>query len=248
MTKEQSNSESTKKPLAWMAGVVLVVGLAVVAGLLWSSSVKVNKIAYEGNHFTSKKELRAVEVPTNVAPDSVDFAKVTRRFEELPYVKRAEVNVEPSGKLIVEITERSPIAMLTMGGNKAYADANGIRLPMIKGQHINVPILYGFKTEPMSDTLTSDAFKRTADFLVNVKGRPVSNATISEVAWTTKKGIVALTNKNGVKLTFGKGDFKKRLRNWEAFYGKVIKSKGINHMRSVDLRFEGQVVTREKGT
>jgi hypothetical protein len=84
--------------------------------------------------------------------------------------------------------------------------------------------------------------------LTNVQDREVSNATISEVAWTQKEGIVALTNQNGVKLIFGKGDFDTRLRNWEAFYGEVVKQKGIEAMQSIDLRFEGQIVTQEKGT
>jgi hypothetical protein len=98
----------------------------------------------------------------------------------------------------------------------------------------------------MSDTLQSEAFKTTAEFLTEVRSSKVSDATISEVAWTKDEGIVALTNQNGVKLIFGKDNFATRLRNWEAFYGEVVKKKGIEAMRTIDLRFEGQIVTREK--
>jgi cell division septal protein FtsQ len=147
---------------------------------------------------------------------------------------------------MINITERQPIALLADGEKKVYVDREGLRLPVVLGKTIDVPILYGFSTAPMSDTLDSEAFKTVSDFLITVHNNQASNATISEIAWTKEEGVVALTNQNGLKLIFGKGDFSTRLRNWEAFYGEIIKQKGIEAMRSIDLRFEGQIVTREK--
>ena len=250
MTKKETHSDnkSSKNPLPWIAGAVLILGLAMVGGLYWSSTMTVQQVRFEGNHFVSVEELQKVDVPTGVNPDSMNFVKILHRFEQLPYVKRAGISVEPSGNLLVNITERQPVALLADGSTKIYVDADGVRLPRVLGKTVDVPILYGFSAEPMSDTLNSDSFKHTANFLMDVRNSPVSNATISEVAWTQKEGIIALTNQNGVKLIFGKGDFGTRLRNWEAFYGEVVKQKGIEAMRSIDLRFEGQIVTREKGT
>jgi len=250
MTKNESHTDnkSSKNPLPWIAGAVLILGLAVLGGLYWSSTMTVQQVRFEGNHFVPVEELKKVDLPTGRNPDSMNFVKIMHRFEQLPYVKQADISVEPNGNLLVHISERQPIAMLADGTTKIYVDANGIRLPRVLGKTVDVPILYGFSASPMSDTLNSEAFKHTATFLVTVQNNPVSDATISEVVWTQKEGIVALTNKNGVKLIFGKGNFETRLRNWEAFYGEVVKQKGIKAMRSIDLRFEGQIVTREKGT
>lgn len=250
MTKNESHSENknSKNPLPWIAGAVLILGLAVVGGLYWSSTMTVQQVRFEGNHFVSVDDLHKVEVPTGLNPDSIDFVEIMRQFEQLPYIKQANISVEPSGNLLVNISERQPMALLADGATKIYVDKDGIRLSRVLGKTVDVPILYGFSAKPMSDTLNSDAFIRTANFLTNVQDREVSNATISEVAWTQKEGIIALTNQNGVKLIFGKGDFDTRLRNWEAFYGEVVKQKGIEAMQSIDLRFEGQIVTQEKGT
>lgn len=252
-TNKNSQSEGTdtassksSSTLPWIAGVIFVLGLAMMAGLYWSSTMTVNRVQFSGNHYASTSELRAVDVPTGISPDSINFSSIMSQFEKIPYVKQADISVEPSGNLIVNIIERQPIALLSDGGEKVYVDENGIRLPMRLGKAADVPILYGFSATPMTDTLRSDAFKAVSDFLITVFDNKVSNATISEVAWTQDEGIVALTNQNGVKLVFGKSDFATRLRNWEAFYGEVIKQKGINAMRSIDLRFEGQIVTREK--
>lgn len=244
---DTASSQSSRNPLPWIAGAVLVLGLAVVAGLYWSSSMTVQQVSFEGNHFVSGAELKQVNVPTGVNPDSMNLMEIMKRFEDIPYVKQANISVQPNGDLMVSIVERHPIAMLADGEKKIYVDQQGVRLPMVRGKAVDVPILYGFSATPMSDTLQSKAFKLTANFLTTARGRSVSDATISEVAWTKNEGVVALTNQNGVKLIFGKGDFNTRLRNWEAFYGEVVKQKGIEKMRSIDLRFEGQIVTREKG-
>ncbi|NGP89423.1 cell division protein FtsQ/DivIB [Fodinibius halophilus] len=250
MTKDETHNDtkSSKNPLPWIAGAVLILGMAIVGGLYWSANMTVEQVRFEGNYFVSSDELEKVEVPTGINPDSLDYADIRRQFEQLPYVRRADISVEPNGELLVDITERKPIALLAEGTTKVYVDHEGIRLPKVLGKTVDVPILYGFSATPLGDTLNSKAFEYASNFLKTVHNKNVSNATISEVAWTKKEGIVALTNQNGVKLIFGKGDYANRLRNWEAFYGKVIKQKGIKAMRSVDLRFQGQIVTREKET
>jgi cell division septal protein FtsQ len=244
-TKDSATSGSIN-PLPWIATAILVLGLAVLGGLHWSSTVTVNQIQFKGNNFITTADLEMVKVPTGIKPDSMDFVEIINRFEQLPYVKRADISVEPNGNLLVTISERQPIALLADGNKKIYVDKEGIRLPLVLGKTVDIPILYGFSASPMSDTLKSEAFKRVSNFLTMVHERAVSNATISELAWTQHEGIVALTNQNGVKLIFGKGDYDRRLRNWEAFYSKIVKQKGINKMRSVDLRFHGQIVTREE--
>ncbi len=248
MTENEQHTESqnSKNAWPWIAGAVFVLGLAVMAGLYWNSTMKVQGVQFEGNDFVSVQDLQLVEVPTGINPDSMNFGEIRNRFEELPYVKQADISVEPNGTINISITERQPVALLADDKKKIYVDSEGIKLPIVPGKTVDVPILYGFSATPMGDTLQSKAFKTVSDFLTAVRSNNVADATISEIAWSSSNdGIVALTNQNGVKLIFGKGDFDTRLRNWEAFYGEVIKQKGIKKMRSVDLRFEGQIVTRE---
>lgn len=245
---ENKNTAPAKgfNAMPWVAGALLILGLAALGGLYWNKTMTVTDVSFEGEYFVTEKELNEkVDIPTGVKPDSLDFLGIIQQVEEIPYVKYADVRVEPGGDLVINITERKPIALLADGDAKIYVDQDGIRLKLILSKTVDVPILYGFDAQPMSDTLNSKAFFAVRDFLTEVQKKQVSNATISEVAWTKDQGVVALTNENGVKLVFGKSNFKTRLRNWEAFYGEVIKTKGIASMRSVDLRFRGQIVTQE---
>lgn len=232
--------------MPWVAGALFVLGIAVLAGLYREKTVRVGDLRFEGNYFVSQERLqKQVEIPAGIRPDSLDFLKIIKKVERIDYVQHAAVNVEPSGDLSIEVTERRPIAMLADAEKKIYVDADGVRLPIVLGKAVDVPILYGFDSEPMTDTLKSEAWRQARNFLVQVNSRPVSNATISEVAWTRDQGIVALSHEEGVRLVFGNGEFGTRLRNWEAFYSAIVRKKGIRSMRSVDLRFKGQIVTRE---
>lgn len=234
--------------MPWLATALFIMGMAILLGLYWNSTVTVRKVTFSGNYFVDKEELReTVNIPLGIAPDSLDFMRISGKLEQIPYVGQARVDVEPGGNLEIVVTERQPIAMLTKGTEKIYVDKAGIMLPIINGKAADVPILYGFKPGRAGDTLQSDAWRATRSFLAAVQQHPVYNATISEVAWTGREeGVVALSHENGVKLIFGRDAFDTRLRNWKAFYGQVIREKGIDRMRSVDLRFEGQIVTREQ--
>lgn len=243
---EETTSTGGFNALPWIAGVILILGLAALAGLYWQRTMTIKDVRFAGHYFVTEQELEnKVEIPTGVKPDSLDLMGIISEVEEIPYVKFADVQVEPGGNLLIHITERLPIALLADGEDKIYVDEEGLRLELILGKTVDVPILYGFKAKPMSDTLNSESFGAVRDFLVEMRKHRVSDATISEVAWTRNEGVVALTNENGVKLVFGKNDFKNRLRNWEAFYGEIIKTKGIASMRRVDLRFRGQIVSQE---
>lgn len=250
MAKERSHSNTqTSKgsinPLPWVAAALFVLGLAVAAGFYRSAMMKVQEIDFEGHRFVSEEQLRGVKIPTGMHPDSLNSLDIISRFEQMPYVKRAAMDVEPSGNITIHISERQPVAMLIDEGNEIYIDRDGIRLPMIPGKTANVPLLYGFEARPLGDTLSGQHAEAAINFLVRLQEKPVSNATISEAAWT-ENGIVALTNDHAVKLIFGKEDFGTRLRNWEAFYAEIIKQKGIENMQSIDLRFQGQIVTHEQ--
>ncbi|MDZ7695181.1 MAG: cell division protein FtsQ/DivIB [Balneolaceae bacterium] len=232
--------------LPWITGALLVLGVAVLAGLYWNRNVVIQQVRYTGHNFTAEQQLvSSADVPTGISPDSVDFMSIINRLETIPHIKQAAINVEPSRDLTIEITERQPIAILANGNSRIYVDQDGIRLPIKLGRKVDVPIVYGFKTGPMSDTLQSEAWQQTQSFLMEVNSSSFNHATISEIAWTQSEGLVALSHENGVKLVFGKGEFSKKFRNWKAFYSEVISTKGIKKLRSVDLRFEGQIVTRE---
>jgi len=152
--------------------------------------------------------------------------------------------IEPNGNLRLRISERAPIALLVNGSDKTYVDAEGVKLPLLEGKTQDVPLLYGYSTSAY-DTLKHESFLQVRDFLMKAKINEFGWLTISEVAFDETDGVVALSHENGVKLLFGHDNFEHKLENWKAFYTQIVKTKGIQSVQQVDLRFTDQVVTHE---
>ncbi|GAB5410004.1 MAG: hypothetical protein BalsKO_23690 [Balneolaceae bacterium] len=247
MTKQTPHTEAQKgKLLPWLTSILMVLGVAVLAALYWNRNVTINEVEIIGTYFSTPEKIElAADVPLGIQPDSLDLQALVARVEALNYVKKATPYIEPSGDLKITISERQPIALLVKGPDRVYVDADGVRLPILNGKTLNIPLVYGFHATVQKDTLKSDDFIQIRDFLVGAKANEFGWATISEVAFSKEEGVVALSHENGVKLVFGTNDFDTKLKNWEAFYAEVIRTKGIESMQQVDLRFKNQVVTRE---
>ncbi|MDR9417836.1 cell division protein FtsQ/DivIB [Gracilimonas sp.] len=241
MSKKQANTSL----LPWLTAVLMVTGIAVLAAMYWNRNVTVQDLKVNELTFVEYEEVKeSAAVPTGIKPDSLNLEEVALRVEKLDYVQKVTSYIEPDGSLRLNITEREPLALLIDGSNRIYVDAQGVKLPILEGKTRNLPLLYGYSSN-QDDTLQDESFLQVSDFLVQARNDRFGWTTISEVAFDENDGVVALSHENGVKLLFGRNNFKTKLQNWKAFYAQVVKTKGIDSMQQVDLRFTNQVVTRE---
>lgn len=247
MSVEQTHSAPvTKKVLPWAALTLLFLGSSFIAAHYWQQNLKVESVLVEGNYFTTTDEIvevAAIELGTK--PDSINLSLVSEAVTKLDYIHSVIPYIDAIGRVKLTIRERLPIALLVKGSSELYVDAYGVKLPVIAGKNQNVPLVYGFNAQSTRDTLNTESFKQVRDFLVQAMNNPFTWATISEVVYTPYEGVVALSHENGVKLLFGHHQFAEKIENWEIFYTEVIRSKGIQSMQQIDLRFIDQVVTRE---
>ncbi|MEX0856609.1 MAG: cell division protein FtsQ/DivIB [Balneolaceae bacterium] len=232
--------------MPWVTALMLISGIAVVAALYWNQNMTVQKVKVNALHYTDEAQIQQTASNTiGLNPDSVDLSLLVNQIEKFVYVKSVTPFIEPNGSLTLDITEREPLALLIDGSSRIYVDEDGVRLPVLTGKSKDVPLLYGYSSAATADTLKDESFLQVRDFLLKAKENGFGWATISEIAFDEIEGVVALSHENGVKLLFGRNDFETKLENWEAFYAEVIRTKGIQVMQQVDLRFSNQVVTRE---
>lgn len=225
--------------------LVAVVG-GISMGWYFNRMAHIKSIVVEGNYYTETSIiLDQAAIPMDISPDSVSFLEAIARIETLPYIKEAMMSKRPSGRLEVEVVERQPIGMLINGSSRRYFDEDGVVLPVVTGKTIDVPLVYGIGTNAIADTLKSTAFSEVRDFLLIARNDPVAASTLSEIAWSQEEGIVALSTENGIRIVFGSLNLAEGIRNWNLFYTQVIAIRGASEFSSVDLRFNGQVVTKE---
>jgi cell division septal protein FtsQ len=211
-----------------------------------NSMTTIRDVVVSGVVFTSEKAiLEAAQISHGTHVDSIQFLPAIARLERLPYVNKAGIRVSATGRMTISVTEREPIGLFLQGSRRFYIDAQGVKLPITPGKSINVPLVYGIPIGGLRDTLKSAEFLLLRDFLVTARQYPVAAHTLSEVAWTTNEGIIALSSENGIKVIFGSDRFPNGLRNWDMFYTQVVSRRGPDQFTQIDLRYQGQVVTRE---
>lgn len=234
-----------KKNRRWMAlGIVLLIA-SVITGIVYTSGGTVKSIDVSELVFTQPDDvIKAARIELGTDIDSVGYLDAIARVEKLPYVKLASMRLRPNGALGIRIEERQPIARLVSDGAQAMVDADGAMMPVISGVNVDVPVLHGFRVQ-RGDTLKGAAFSITRDFLLAAASSQLAGITLNDVTYDPREGVVALSSESRVRVLFGKEGFEERLRHWEAFYGQVVPQKGIAHFKSVDLRYRGQIITKE---
>jgi cell division protein FtsQ len=234
-----------KKNRRWMALGILLLVVSVITGVMFSRGGTVTSVDVSELVFTASDDvLKAARIELGTEMDSVGYLSAIERVEKLPYVKRASMRRRPNGSLGIQIVERQPIARLVSDGAQAMVDADGVMLPVMSGVHVDVPVLHGFLVQ-RGDTLRGASFAITRDFLLAAASSPLAGITLKEYTYDPRVGVVALSSESGVRVLFGKEGFEERLRHWEAFYGQVVPQKGITRFTSVDLRYRGQIITKE---
>lgn len=233
------------KNAVWILLSVALLTGAVMGGIYLEKNTRIETVQFEGNHYTDTESLEeALESPVGMLADSVSFDSLFMDLKTLPYVKDATVSMGIRGTLTFRVIEREPFAMLMDGNRRVYLSEGGIKLPIIPEKVKDVPLVYGFSARSLSDTLKSDHYRQVEEFLIAARTNELGWITISEVSWNESEGVVALTYENGVKLLFGRDQFREKMENWEAFYTNVVSKKGIGSFSSIDLRFKDQIVTR----
>ena len=223
--------------------VLLLFVAAVAAGVWWDRNSPVRDVRFSGYDYTLAEELQhSFELPEGVHPDSLDFREIREAVEELPYIRSSAVRMSAGGRMVIDVEEREPLALLADGS--VYVDRDGVKLPRTEHRTPDLPLLHGFPAQPVSEPLTGQEFDHMSRFLEQARASETGWATLSEIGWDPDEGVIALTQEEGIKLIFGRGTYEDRLRYWNAFYREVVAIEQRDDFGVVDLRFRNQIVTR----
>ncbi len=124
-----------------MRRVVLgVLMLALVAGAGWlvffSSYVTARTVEVSGTQTMGKgRVVRVAEVPTGTPLARVDLDAVQARVESISSVRRAAVSRSWPHAVHIEVTERTPLAVINRGAGLQSLDAAGV----LFGRHTSAP-------------------------------------------------------------------------------------------------------------
>jgi cell division protein FtsQ len=132
--------------LAWRVVLGAVVGLGAVGVLLWlvffSSVLAVQGVQVKGTAVLDPREVRKVaSVPTGSPLAKVDLAAVADRVEELPPVAEVDVSRAWPDRIRIDVTERTPVAVVDHGGRLRGVDAEGVMFRDYLSRPTDLPVL-----------------------------------------------------------------------------------------------------------
>jgi cell division protein FtsQ len=250
ISQNAKSGTSLPKPEKGNYSFLILLVFAIIGGVsigwYFNTMSAVQNIEVSGNYFTLTADVVMKSgIPLMTPSDSISYSKSIHQIESLPYVKQATLRMSPSGKLRIQLVERQPLGIIIQGDKKYYFDEDGVVLPFIQGKSVDVPLIYGLPVRAITDTLKSTEFVEMRNFLKVASNNPVAASTLSEVAWSRDEGVVALSNENGIRVVFGSYNYEQSVENWSVFYTQVIGVRGPQQFTTVDLRYSGQIVTRE---
>jgi len=206
-------------------------------------------IVVTGNHVVAREEvLGALGIPltrnpqrgTNIFRMSLDLRR--RGVETLPWVRSASVTrILPHG-LLVNITERVPVAYANVGGRVSLIDEDGMLLEKPDNGAFDFPVLYGLENLPSLDERRA----RLALFMEFMRQlgteAPRAGWVISEVYLADPEDLKALLihGQQTVQVHFGQKDFLQRFRNLLGLLPEIQKTN--DKLDSVDLRYRNQII------
>lgn len=249
--------------LGVLAAVLVLVGVCAAVVMVAKTAIlhddrfvipSSSAIEVLGNSHVTRAQLLSIfgeDVERNIFRVSLDQRKA--ELEQLPWVEHATVMRLLPNRLRVAIIERTPVAFVRQGNHIGLVDGSGVLLDMPTdvqaNMHYSFPVVTGLAPgDPLS--LRAARMKLYARFTgdLDSSGEKISQ-NLSEVDLADPEDVRAMVADKGgeVMVHFGEDNFLDRYRKfqehlpeWRAQYP---------HLRSVDMRYERQVVLEmQKGS
>jgi len=233
---------------------IIAAAILVVFGVTWgtylTSTTTVERIDISGSHHAVKElvtELSAVHVGDTLFAADPDL--IASRIQHHPWVEEASVTRWPTGTLAIDIREREPVTLVIgqSGIPLYFLDRFGVMLPVDTLAHYDVPLLRGVVANPKTGRVDDED---TLELLgVLAKMEPESDDLISDLVRAGSEGFDIVTvpfkRDRGVRIKLGKGHYERKLAKLVAFWEQAVVGRTDPRFEWIDLRFEGQVITKE---
>ena len=177
----------------------------------------------------------------DIVLDSLELDRVESILEEKSAINTTEAYVTKDGMLNIKVTQRKPAVRFQGANGGYYADAEGRCFPLQKTYASHVPVVDG-NIPKMTDTVRVVQTTALVNFLEN---SPVWKGKFVQIR-IDEKGDISLIPREGkerfiIGQPFG---VEKKAEKMEMYYTHIIPAKGSGHYKTIDLRFDGQIVCR----
>ena len=180
----------------------------------------------------------------------INISEINKVIEDHPYVKAARISNHYPNKIKIEIIEREPIAILQINPN-IMIDKDGIILPDIDNfKNFDLPTLtnFNFKEDSsvIGERIKSIKIHECIQWLADIeKNYNYLYQNLSELKITSSEEIELILSDYPTKIYLGQSKFENRIKILKEFE-KTLKPKNISDYSYLDMRYENQIVVKER--
>ena len=225
------------------AAVVIGIGLGASAGWQHITSRPCTLINLQGVRYADRQALEAM------IRDTMDANIVADRLRRHPWVRASSAVCYPTGMLHVWVEERVPRALVMSenGEPDYFIDRAGYMMPVDSIMAFDVPLIHN-ASEPYRplEPASHDGLRVLLEMLPGMNASV--DALISEFVFTGD-GLELITRPTpagpAIRVNLGRDAWSDRLDRLHVFWRQQVAQHPKRHYESVDLRFNGQIVTKE---
>ena len=173
--------------------------------------------------------------PIGLSVRDLSTERIERFLGAHPYVKKVRCFHDPNGKVLLELSLRTP-HFLVMGNENFYVDDEGRYLPAKPGVMAYVPVVTGRVTKSM---LQNDLYE-LVDYIAR---HDFWNAQIQQIHVRDDQKIELVPRVGEALILLGTTrDYRVKLDRLFRLYHQAFNVMGWNNYRLLDLQFENQIV------
>ncbi len=232
---------------------VAALGIGGVLGWQWMTSLRCQRIELAGlHHADSTALMELAQVDTAMVLFEIDPAIVADRVRRHPWVRTATATRWPTGTLRIAVQERVPMVLVMdrRGRPAYYLDRAGFAMPLASEAVYNLPLVRGLneRYHPVR-RLQNEPVREFLDVFARLDAE--TDALVSELEVVASGEVRLRTTPAGARGSFevwlGRDGFAEKLRRLRAFWQQAVLPQPDKSFPVIDLRFDGQIVTRETG-
>lgn len=247
--------------IGWLAGGILLIMIILSAvntremELSSGITVKVKPLPDGSQLILDKDVLAAVNrvygYPVEgQSMNQIDPSRIEKLLEEEPFILDADVYFDAETRVHINVVQREPVLrVIDHNGLNYYLDKDGYKMPLSRRHTAHVLAATGNIPPYDPDFLERKRHLLKDVFLLAqmLREDPFLDAMIEQIHATNNGEFILAPKIGDHKIIFGKLEqAEDKLNKIKVFYREALPYEGWRKHRTIDLRFEGQIVCKKR--
>jgi cell division protein FtsQ len=250
-----------RQPWAWkrffsrlLRGTVFLVTVALLTCggvltarmLVASEYFSVARVRIENQQHLGREEILALsDIQTGANIFDLDLDMIGRKIEENPWVATASVERVFPDEVVIRVTERKPVAIITLG-YLYYVDDTGEIFKILDSKDtLDYPLISGIDRQRLLDhpEETRRQLRKAVELLADLARRNVFPLDeVSELSLDVQQGVTLYTYHGGVPIRLGSNGFGAKLDCLEGVYREL--QPRLAAIDYIDLKVAERVIVK----